>query len=143
MWGGEIEREYLYIDDAVEAYLRLLSVPWVRVGRPRVFNIGTEQSISIQEMIEKILAIRGVSLPIRRVADERQDEIPSQRVSTARARDILDWAPRVSLDEGLRTTIAWYAMNRAHTALAHAPDGSERVLSVMEGASDAPSERVA
>lgn len=134
MWGGDVKREYLHVDDAVEAYLQLLNVPWEFFGRHGVFNIGTEQPVSVEEVIRKILEIEGSSLSIRRVQDERQDEIPLQSVSTARARDILGWTPRVSLDEGLRRTLAWYARSLKHTALAQAPDVSERVLSALEGA---------
>lgn len=109
MWGGESQREYLYVDDAVEAYVRLLQIPWARIGSARTFNIGTEQPISVHNVIRKILEVAGVSLPIRRVPEERPDEVPLQSVSAARARDILAWTPRVSLDDGIRATLAWYA----------------------------------
>lgn len=128
MWGGNVKREYLYIDDAVEAFLRLLYVPWARVGSAKVFNIGTEQPVSVEEVIRNILEISGAPLPIRRVADERRDEIPLQSVSTARARDILDWAPRVSLDEGLQATLQWYALSLGSTVSAASPHRSERIL---------------
>lgn len=112
MWGGESQREYLYVGDAVEAYLRLLQVPKVSLGGAVVFNIGTEQPTSVRAVIEKVLTMSGASLPIRRVADERPDEIPFQSVSAARARALLDWKPAVSLDEGIKATLAWHATSQ-------------------------------
>lgn len=130
MWGGDVKREYLYVDDAVEAFLRLLHVPFSRVGRNVVFNIGTEQPISVREVISKILALGGVPLPIRRVADERRDEVPLQSVSTTHARDILDWTPRVSLEGGLQATLAWYAKSKESTVSAQKLHEAERILPV-------------
>lgn len=108
LWGGRARREYLYIDDAVEAYLLLAEMAEGKLEKNRIFNFGAGQPVTARELVGKIGAIAGNPARITRAKEERVGEIPEQYVSWEKAKRILGWAPKVGLDEGLRRTISWY-----------------------------------
>lgn len=108
MWGGQAIRDYLFIDDAIEAYLLLAKINIVKVGDNRVFNFGSSNIISVEDLIKKIIEISGKNLTINKGSDKREDEIVSQYVSSRRAAQMLGWQSKISLDEGLKRTVAWY-----------------------------------
>lgn len=108
MWGGEAVRDYLFIDDAIDAYIKLATLNMKHVGENRIFNFGSNNRISVEYLIEKIIKISGKKLMIKKISQKRQEEIGSQYVSWGKAKQMLNWEPKVALDEGLRRTIAWY-----------------------------------
>lgn len=107
MWGGQAIRDYLYIDDAVGAYLSLAEANLEEESNG-IFNFGGSSIISVEDLIKKIIKISGKNLTIRKVAEEREGEIESQYVAFDKATKSFGWKPKVSLDEGLKRTIAWY-----------------------------------
>lgn len=108
MWGGGAKRQYLYIDDAVNAYIRLAKLDGKLIDRNRIFNFGAGVPISVKDLIEKIIKLSGGHFAIEKLTEGRFDEIASQYVSSDKARRILGWNPRYTLDKGLTKTIAWY-----------------------------------
>lgn len=109
MWGGQAIRDYLFIDDAIDAYIRLATLDIKHVGGNRIFNFGSNNRISVKDLMGKIIKISGKKLEIRKIPQEREEEIESQYVSWKKAKQLLGWEPKVSLDEGLRRTIVWYS----------------------------------
>jgi len=109
MWGGKATRDYLFIDDVIEAYLLLAEINVSKVGTNRVFNFGSGNMISVEELIKKIIKISGKSSKIEKTEDERIGEIKSQYVSWKKASSLLGWKPKISLEDGLRKTLVWYA----------------------------------
>lgn len=108
MWGGGAVRDYLFIDDAIEAYLLLAQVDIEKVGKSRVLNFGSDNIASVEEIIKKIIKISGKSLEIKKVSEKREGEIDSQYVSFSKAIKLLGWRPKTGLDEGLKKTVDWY-----------------------------------
>lgn len=108
MWGGTAKREYLYIDDAVEAYLLLGTMSADKLEKNRIFNFGAGKPIAARNLIKTIGKIAGVEIKIVKEKVERQGEITDQHVSWEKASRVLGWKPRVALTEGLKRTIAWY-----------------------------------
>lgn len=108
MWGGTAKREYLYIDDAIEAYLMLGALSDAKLERNRVFNFGAGKPIAVRDLINTIGKLAGVTTKIVREKEEREGEILDQYVSWEKASRVLGWKPGVTLDEGLQRTIAWY-----------------------------------
>lgn len=109
MWGGQAVRDYLFIDDAIDAYLLLAKINIGKVGSNRIFNFGSSNMISVEDLIKKIIKISGKNLKIKKASVEREGEIASQYVSFNKAIRVLGWKPEVNLDEGLQKTIAWYS----------------------------------
>lgn len=65
--------------------------------------------ISVEDLIKKIIKISGKNLIIKKESIEREGEIVSQYVSFNKAIRVLGWNPKISLDEGLKRTVAWYS----------------------------------
>jgi CDP-glucose 4,6-dehydratase len=105
---GTYVRDYIYIGDVVNAYLQVAEA----LDRPDVageaFNFASGVQISVLEMVKAIAKLMGGQLPEPRVLNTAKNEINEQRLSTEKAKRVLSWRPRVSLDDGLRSTIEWY-----------------------------------
>ena len=104
---GTLVRDYFYIEDAVEAYL-LLAEKMGELGvQGEAFNFSNEIQVTVLELVEKILKIMKSSLKPK-VLGEATNEIKHQYLSAKKARKILNWRPRYTLEEGLQRTIKWY-----------------------------------
>jgi CDP-glucose 4,6-dehydratase len=105
---GTYVRDYIYIGDVVDAYLDVAE----GLDRPEVageaFNFASGVQISVLEMVKAIAKLMGGPLPDPRVLNTAKNEIKEQRLSTEKAKRVLSWRPRISLDDGLRSTIEWY-----------------------------------
>lgn len=108
MWGGEVRRNYLYIDDAINAYVKLGELPAEKMEKDRVFNIGGRTIFSVEDVINEIIKVSGKKIKIKRIEDARLEEIKSQYVSSAKARRILHWKANTSFATGLAKTYKWY-----------------------------------
>lgn len=104
---GSFIRDYFYVEDAVDAYISLAEkVNEYNLGG-QAFNFSNEIQLTVLELIEKILKIMGSDLqPV--ILNQGSNEIKHQYLSAKKARDILGWTPKYSIDEGLAKTIEWY-----------------------------------
>ncbi|HIE38650.1 MAG TPA: NAD-dependent epimerase/dehydratase family protein, partial [Anaerolineae bacterium] len=103
---GSRTRSFCYIDDLVEGLVRLLFSDEVRP-----VNLGNPQEMTILGFAHKVLEVTGSSSPITFVhpTDERTRDDPKVRCpDITRAREVLDWEPRVPLEEGLRRTAEYF-----------------------------------
>jgi CDP-glucose 4,6-dehydratase len=105
---GQYVRDYFYVEDAAAAYMllaeRLASEAQLK---GLAFNFSNEQQITVLELVEVILKKLNSSFaPV--VQNQAWNEIRCQYLSAARAREMLNWKPLFTLDEGLEHTIAWY-----------------------------------
>ena len=105
---GTYVRDYLYVRDAAAGVLMLADA----VGdRPELtgmaFNFAAGFRMPVIEIVRRILKLMESDLEPA-VLNLPLKEIPEQRVSAARARRLLAWRPRTSVDVGLRETISWY-----------------------------------
>ncbi|MEO5679546.1 MAG: UDP-glucuronic acid decarboxylase family protein [Acidimicrobiales bacterium] len=104
---GSQTRSICYVDDQVAGYVAMLDHPGV-VGP---VNIGTEDEITILRLAELVREMVGSSSPIEHVGARPDD--PRQRCpDLSRALHLLGWKPEVSLEDGLRRTIAWFRDHR-------------------------------
>ena len=105
---GTYVRDYFYVRDAAEAYLLLAERLTDDGVRGEAFNFGTETPMSVLDMVRTILRmIDGSALePI--VLNQATREIPKQYLDCSKARRVLRWEPRHTLEDGLRETISWY-----------------------------------
>jgi len=114
---GTQTRSFCYLDDLVDGLMLLMATP-PEVNFP--VNLGNDGEFTIAELADFVLVKIGsaskiVHSPIP-VDDPRQ-----RRPDLALARQVLNWAPRVSLDAGLDRTIPWFrAQVRPVTAAARA-----------------------
>jgi CDP-glucose 4,6-dehydratase len=108
MWGGRSLRDYLYIDDVISAYLKLAEIDVSIVGKNRIFNFGTGEHYTVEEVIKKIIRVAGKDTKIKKIQEERTNEIIKQYVSSRKAKKLLDWSSKIRLEEGLKKTVIWY-----------------------------------
>ena len=105
---GRYVRDYFYVEDGAAAYLLLAEQMAARPDlRGEAFNFSNEIQVTVLEMTERILKAMDSDLTPD-VRGEATNEIRHQYLSAAKARRVLDWAPRFTLDEGLIQTVAWY-----------------------------------
>lgn len=105
VWGdGQDIKDFLYIDDFVDATLRALSLD----SRFEIMNIASGNSVSLQQVIETILELSGLTGAEVRYDRSKPSMIPVRHIDISRASEKLDWTPEVSLEAGLLRTIEWY-----------------------------------
>lgn len=104
-------RDYTYVDDIVEAFIKVAESPSSIGG---VINIGANFEISIGDIAKKIISIVGKNIDIvtdpRRIRPERS-EVERLWCDNSQAKNRLGWEPKISFDEGLRKTIMWISDN--------------------------------
>lgn len=109
LWGGNVLRDYLFIDDVIAAYIALLRLPKRSIEKNRIINFGHGKPISVLAIAKKLVGISGKTVPIRIIPkDIRKNEIKNLYVSISKAKRLLNWEPKVSLTEGLEKTFFWY-----------------------------------
>jgi CDP-glucose 4,6-dehydratase len=105
---GSPVRDYVYVKDAVAAYLVLAE----KMDDPKLhgqaFNFGTGEPVSVLELTRKVLAAAGRPDLEPDVQNTTSGEILRQYLSAERAQTKLGWVPSRKLDERLRETVAWY-----------------------------------
>lgn len=106
---GKYVRDFLYVEDAADAYLCLAEAmqrDTTLFGE--AFNFGLELRPTMLEIVALILAIMGRSDLEPIIQNSASAEIREQYLDATKARTRLSWSPRCGLEEGLRRTIAWY-----------------------------------
>lgn len=114
IWDVGSVRDFLYIDDAIRAYLMLAEKNLPDKKRVRVFNFGTGKPIKIIDLVQKILSLAkkdNLDIKMEPTPTGRTNEIPRQYVSVNKSKRFLHWYPKISLDEGLLKTFNWYKKN--------------------------------
>jgi dTDP-glucose 4,6-dehydratase len=97
--NGKQTRSFCYVSDLIEGIHRLM-----QSDEHEPTNIGNPQEITILEFAERIRALFGMSIPI--VFEPLPQDDPKQRCpDISKARRLLNWEPKVSLEEGLRLTL--------------------------------------
>jgi len=101
---GSQTRSFCYIDDLIEGIVRMMQAPDTLTGP---LNLGNPQEFSIRELAEKVIDLSGSTSKI--VREPLPEDDPKQRQpDISKARDELDWTPTISLDDGLKKTIAYF-----------------------------------
>lgn len=107
IWGGEVVRDYLFIDDAISAYFSLLKNR--QRDRNKIVNFGSGKPLSVKQLVKKIIKISGKKIPLYiKKKPDRKQEITEQYVSLQKSLANFSWRANVSLTDGLKKTIAWY-----------------------------------
>ena len=105
---GRLVRDYIYVGDATDGVLALAQAA---AERPTLageaFNFAAETRLTAREIVDEILRIMASDLKPD-IRNEAVNEIPEQRVSAAKAREVLGWNAAHSLRDGLELTIDWY-----------------------------------
>lgn len=105
IWGdGRVVRDYLHVEDVARAFVLAATTS----SAQRVFNIGSGRGHSLNDLLAQIEALLGRPVA-RRYTPARAFDVPVSVLDIRRAHAELGWQPRITLDEGLRRTLAWLA----------------------------------
>lgn len=104
---GTLERDYMYIKDAVDGYLLIgenMDDPKVR---GQAFNFGVGKPISVINLFNKIIKLSGKTVKPK-ILNQANNEIKKQYLCVDKVKKTFDWEPKYDLDAGLKETIEWY-----------------------------------
>ena len=101
---GSQTRSFCYVDDLIEAFVRIMATGDEFVGP---VNIGNPGEFTILELAEKVIEFVGgsnkiVNMPLP------MDDPTRRRPDISLAKETLGWEPKIALDEGLRRTIEFF-----------------------------------
>jgi UDP-glucose 4-epimerase len=100
---GQEKRDFVYVTDVIDAF---------RLGMERelegTFNVGSGETISMKDLISKIISVSGSEAQLTFAGSSRLGDFPCNWADLSKIKTMLDWSPKISLEEGLRKTIGWY-----------------------------------
>jgi CDP-glucose 4,6-dehydratase len=106
--NGKFLRDYVYVEDAVDAYVVMAE----RCHEPNVvgeaFNFGPNRPLSVLDLVAAIAKAMDVTDIEPSILDQAQHEIQDQYLDSSKAKNILNWEAKFGLEEGLRHTVDWY-----------------------------------
>jgi CDP-glucose 4,6-dehydratase len=107
IWTGaqNFIREFLYVDDAADAYLSIAKN--IDITKGNAYNIGSGEKITIEKLVVKILEKISTDIEIE-YKDRTFPEISNQYLDSSKIKNDIGWEAKVKLDEGLGKTIDVY-----------------------------------
>tara|TARA_R110002074_G_scaffold31846_1_gene88995 strand:+ start:3013 stop:3984 length:972 start_codon:yes stop_codon:yes gene_type:complete len=107
IWTGaqNFIREFLYVEDAADAYLSIAKN--INITKGNAYNIGSGEKITIGELVVKILDKISTNVEIE-YRERTFPEISNQYLDSSKIKNDIGWEAKVKLDEGLRRTIDIY-----------------------------------
>jgi nucleoside-diphosphate-sugar epimerase len=102
IWGkGDATRSFLYVDDCIEAILRLMDSDY-----KQPINIGSDRLISVDELANVIIKISGKDIvPTHDLS--KPEGVKGRNADLTLVKQVLKWQPKISLEEGLKRTYEW------------------------------------
>ena len=101
---GDQTRSFCYADDLIEGFVRLMNVDG---DHPEPVNLGNPGEFTILELAEKVIDLTGSSSKII-FQDLPKDDPMQRQPNIDRAKKLLSWEPKIHLEEGLKSTIAYF-----------------------------------
>lgn len=105
---GTYTRDYLYVEDAVHAYLLMALNANKESIQGQAFNFGPNKPYSVIEIVQALQGLMGCSDLKPQILNEAKEEIRNQSLDSQKARQHLNWKPNFTLEQGLQQTIYWY-----------------------------------
>ena len=105
IWGdGKDLKDFLYIEDYIDAML--IAIEKLDDNQP--LNIASGQPITIKEVLEEILIFANYKNAPLAYDTSKPTMIPKRMIDISKAKEKLDWSPKVSIKEGIEKTVDWY-----------------------------------
>jgi len=105
---GQSTRDYIYVEDVVNAYLLLALAARREDVQGQAFNFGPNRPHTVLEIVETLRKLMGRTDLLPNIQNHARAEIKDQTLSSAKAERILGWKPTFDLESGLLATIKWY-----------------------------------
>lgn len=105
---GTFIRDYIYVKDVTSAYMCLAEQLEDPKVKGQAFNFSPWKPLNVLELVERIQALIESKPPKPLILNKATGEIHSQFLDSTKAKALLNWQPRYTLEQGLQETIAWY-----------------------------------
>ncbi len=109
--NGKLVRDYLFIDDAVNAYYLTMLSLIKKNSKLRIYNVGSKYNMNVFDMIKKISKLNLNKQIKIKVLNTSKKEILTQKLNYRKISKELNWKQYINLNEGLRQTYNWYQAN--------------------------------
>lgn len=110
VWGsGNQTRAFLYVEDFAEGLIQTIE----KYPVPDPVNIGTDEEVSIRDVVKKIVELSGIKTAVQ-FDTTKPDGSPRRNSDNTKAREKVGFIARTTLDEGLKKTIDWYVSEKLH-----------------------------
>jgi CDP-glucose 4,6-dehydratase len=107
---GSPERDYLYVEDAVDAYLAIAESLDDRANWGKAWNAGTGEPVSVRDVVARLIKVSGKDVePDIQGQGTPHGEIDRQYLDSSAIKSELGWQPQWDLDRGLAATWEWYS----------------------------------
>jgi CDP-glucose 4,6-dehydratase len=106
---GTFIRDYFYVKDGALAYMLLAEKMYELDIYGESFNFSNEIQVTVLELVDKLIEVMGSNIKPK-ILGNASNEIKHQYLSAQKAKSILNWHPRYTLEEGLKETIEWYKL---------------------------------
>src|SRR5262249_1364169 len=101
IWGdGEQTRSFCYIDDCVTGLYKLMQSDY-----DQPLNLGQDRLVTINQLADMVAEIAGIRIIKKHIAGPQG--VRGRNSDNHRLREVLDWEPEISLEEGLARTYVW------------------------------------
>jgi len=127
---GKESRDFVYIDDVVEATRRALDPDVVGT---QALNVGTGVGVPVLEVAERIRSYFGCVTPVRITGESREGDIRHNVADLARSRDVLGFRAKVSFPEGLTRFLDWANENEFDVSGYQRSLAELQALNLMKG----------
>ncbi len=115
--GGGSERDYTYIDDAVSGIVAAMDWTGVCSGTHEIFNLGESRSVQLSYLIQLLGESIGIE-PRVEVLPDQPGDVHRTCADISKARDVLGYRPRVSIEDGVPLFVEWYRKSNGHAEFA-------------------------
>ena len=122
---GSQTRSFCYVDDLIEGFLKLVAYEGAPIGP---VNLGNPTELTINELVARVMDMTGSRSDVIRKPLPKDDP-QRRRPDIAKAGEKLGWAPKTSVEAGLKATIEWYKAELSRAASAPQPRAAGAALS--------------
>jgi CDP-glucose 4,6-dehydratase len=105
---GSNQRDYIFVDDVVDAFLHLAGASERDDVRGQAFNFSPERPLTVLEVVRSVLEVMEKTHLEPIIEDTAKAEIQHQYLDSSKAARLLEWQAAYSLNAGLERTVPWY-----------------------------------
>ncbi len=134
MYGdGSAERDYTYVEDTVDGICRSLNEAHGSNGAGfEILNLGANRTVRLRELIQ-LLGEALDAVPNVQQLPPQPGDVPRTWADVTRARELLGYEPKISIEEGLRRFVAWYLAR--HDLTTFEPSSAQEKAGTIAGQS--------
>ena len=104
---GDMQRDFTYIDDVVEAMIKLMEKPPTDQPPHRVLNLGNHRPVSLSVFVDTLARLMNKSAK-KQLLPMQPGDVYKTYASIQALSDLLQWTPSTSLEDGLKEFVTWF-----------------------------------